>query len=203
MTLRSLALKYGTDKAGHHEYCEAYEFFLAPWKDKHFSMLEIGVGGEEHPDRGGQSLRMWREYFPKAQIFGMDKYDKDFKVEGVYIFQGDQTDPVILNRRISEMDAAPMLIIDDASHINPLTLKTFEICYPMLAPGGIYAIEDCHTSYWEKIYGGGDHPDTVMETFKAQCDFLNRDHSRTATRGWEDVESVHFFKEIIFIRKKL
>lgn len=207
MSLRELALKYGTDKAGHHEYCEAYEFFLKGWKDGHFCMLEIGVGGYDAADRGGQSLRMWREYFPHAQIFGVDKYDKDFKVEGTWIARASQDDPVALNKVIDEFVVAPSLIIDDASHSNPLTLKTFEICWPRLAPGGIYVVEDAHTSYFDQLnYGGGMHPGTVMEFFKKQADLLN---DRLWVERFVDgdpvpgIESIHFFKEIIFIRKKL
>ena len=211
-TLRELALKHKTDKAGgrdnpnNHEYCEAYEFFLGPMRDKYFMLLELGVGGYNYIDRGGESLRMWREYFQYAAVHGVDLHLKSFVIPGVQIHCGSQDDPVFLEdlfRKIRPVN----VVIDDASHINPLTLKTFEICWPMLAPGGLYVIEDCHTSYWPDIYEGGDHENTVVNFFKRQLDYLNHPHSRINPAEYEhyvlkDIESIHFFKEIIFIRKK-
>ena len=36
------------------------------------SLLEIGVGGEDDARNGGQSLRTWKRFFPKARIVGID-----------------------------------------------------------------------------------------------------------------------------------
>lgn len=214
MSLRDLALKYKTDKAGGrdgqnaHEYCEAYEFFLKDLRDKQFSMLEIGIGGYEFPDRGGESLRMWREYFPDARIFALDLYEKAFVVKDVSIYQASQDDQVVAKSLYDDAKGPFAFIVDDASHINPLTLKTFEIYWPILAPGGIYAIEDVHTSYWSEIYEGGmSKIETVINFFRNQIDYLNHPHSFIDQVTYEhyrlkDIESIHFFKEIIFIRKK-
>lgn len=208
MSLRDLALKYKTDKGGHHEYCEAYEFFLRDLRQQRFfSMIELGVGGAEHHDRGGASLRMWREYLPDARIFAVDIHPKTFQIPGVKIYQGSQDDRALADSILSDMNGPAAFIIDDASHINMLTLKTFELYWPMLAPGGIYVVEDVHTSYWPEIYGGGWHDQSVMNVFKSQTDLLNRDHWQSQPPdgrffAYNDIESIHFFKEIIFIRKK-
>jgi len=74
--LNELARAHGTDKAGDHSYTGAYEFHLAGFRDRPVRLLEIGVGGYEDPDQGGESLRMWKEYFAHGQIFGLDIYDK-------------------------------------------------------------------------------------------------------------------------------
>lgn len=215
VSLRELALKHKTDKAGgrdnpdNHEYCEAYEFFLSGLRsERFFSMLEIGIGGYHFPDRGGESLRMWREYFPEARIFAMDLHPKTFSIPGVRIYQGDQTDRGVLGHIFSAMHGPAAFIVDDASHFNHLTLKTFEICWPHLSPGGVYAIEDVHTSYWaDHGYEGGWHDQTVMNVFKSQTDVLNRKHWPSQPPdgrffAYPDIESIHFFPEIIFIRKK-
>lgn len=76
-TLSELAIKYGTDKQGPakpgpnhvrhsgHKYCEHYDRHFSRFRhqDK-VTILEIGVGGYEAPTKGGESLRMWKEYFP-------------------------------------------------------------------------------------------------------------------------------------------
>jgi len=36
------------------------------------------------------------------------------------------------------------IIIDDASHISPLSIRSFEILFKLLKRGGIYVIEDLH-----------------------------------------------------------
>lgn len=206
MILRELALKHKTDKAGHHEYCEAYEFFLEKYKHKNITFLEIGIGGYEFTDRGGESLRMWREYFSKAKIFGIDLYPKIFTIKGVNMITGvSQDDGTRLNEVLNIIEI-PDVIIDDGSHINALTLQTFRLLFPKLKSGGIYAVEDVHTSYWEKFYGGGWHDKTVMNFFKTQADKINQEHWRD-TKKLDDepnyeISSIHFFKEIIFIIKK-
>lgn len=216
MSLRDLALYYKTDKAGgrdnpdNHEYCEAYEFFLKDLqRDRFFSMLEIGIGGYEYPDRGGESLRMWRDYFPDARIFALDLHEKTFKVPNVRIYQGHQGDAKLAEAIYSDAKGPFAFIVDDASHINPLTLETFRTYWPYLAPGGIYAIEDVHSSYWSDhgFEGGKFSPHSVMNFFRNQLDFLNHPHSGIDQAEYEryafqSIESIHFFKEIIFIRKK-
>lgn len=214
-SLRDIAIKHRTDKAGgndlpgNHEYCDAYEFFLASKKDRHFMLIEIGVGGYEYLDRGGESLRMWREYFTNAEIHGVDIHPKSINIPGVDIHIGRQDNPEFWQNFLLYRDA-PEVIIDDASHINPLTLKTFNILWPMLAAGGIYIIEDVHTSYWhDHGYEGGWGTDNVMEYFTHQAHVLNIEEWIGKTIrpvGYQpvtDIESIHFFKEIIFIRKKL
>lgn len=216
MTLREIALKHGTDKAGgrdnpdNHEFCEAYEFFLAPWRDEPFVMMELGIGGYEYPEKGGEGLRTWREYFPNAVIHGVDLHQKSFTIPGVTIHQCAQDNIGKLREIVKHMVWAPDLIIDDASHNNLLTLVSFRTLFPLLKPGGIYVVEDAHTSYWEKYYDGGWHTLTAMEFFKHQADCINKRHWPGGTKPCPDlpecvegIESVHFFQEIIFIRKKL
>jgi hypothetical protein len=38
-------------------------------------------------------------------------------------------------------------VIDDGSHVNELTIKTFEYVFPKLQAGSIYVIEDTHSCY--------------------------------------------------------
>src|SRR5690606_32935288 len=64
------------------------------------------------------------------------------------------------------------LVIDDGSHKNAHMLKSLEMIFPHLKPGGLYVVEDIHTSYWDsyggKLRGGG----TFMEVTKERLDKL-------------------------------
>ena len=61
-----LCLKYQkTDKHTTHSYDTVYHQLLSGKRDSVTSVLEIGV-------REGDSLRVWREYFPNATIHGIE-----------------------------------------------------------------------------------------------------------------------------------
>ena len=79
--LKSLAIKHNSDKYGSHFYTEIYERYMYPKKNKHIKILEIGVGGYVNGNYsdthlGGESLRMWRDYFKKGSIVGLDIFEK-------------------------------------------------------------------------------------------------------------------------------
>lgn len=197
--LNELAIKYQCDKSSkHHNYCDTYEWYLLPLRTLPITLLEIGVGGYQYPDKGGNGLRMWRDYFSKAVIAGIDVFKKDFEIPGVDIFQASQTDEPFLK---------PHVIIDDASHINELTIETFRIHFPHLQSGGLYFVEDAHTSYWEENYGGNPDPvqgKTTMNYFKNLADQLNYEtllakyHKEFCT----EIDFVHFYPKLIVIKKK-
>jgi len=146
MRSTQLALhRYDTDKIP-SRYLEYYDPILQPWVDKQVELLEIGV------DRGG-SLLLWRDYFPLGTIVGIDiKLPKGFTPgERIQVFEGNQTDCRFLSEVANRM--APRgfdIIIDDASHIGELTRIAFWHLFDNhLKPGGLYAIEDWGTGYWD------------------------------------------------------
>ena len=197
MTLSELALKHGTDKGPqHHNYTPIYERYFEPLRHQRINLLEIGVGGYHYPDRGGQSLRMWREYFTHAQITGFDIHPKELDISGVQILQGSQTDAVFL----SSLPYLYDIIIDDGSHINEHILFSFSYLFNKLKSGGIYVVEDTETSYWSKEYGGSTSPiaTTTMNYFKRLADTLNPE---SGIQGF-GIETIHFYKGMIFIIKK-
>jgi SAM-dependent methyltransferase len=62
-----------------------------------------------------------------------------------------QTETDRIARLFSEIagsDAVFDLIIDDASHDYDMTLKAFNGLFPLLRPGGIYAVEDWGWAHW-------------------------------------------------------
>lgn len=210
MTLDQIGLKYGTDKASTgHNYCKIYDRYLSPKRVNPVVLLEVGIGGEEHIDRGGQSLRMWREYFtnPRAKIIGIDLYKKRLALPaGVTIYQGSQDDPEFLTW-IMGKEGTPDIIVDDASHHNARTIKTFELLFrEWLKKDGLYICEDIHTSYWTEFYDG--HPDpatltTTMSFFQRLTHQLNYytllEEHRDAYAGY--LEYVHFYPEMAIIKK--
>ena len=149
--LKLLSTIYGTDKWGFHWYAQHYEKHFASMRKKELNILEIGIGGYSDPESGGDSLRVWRTYFPKSNIYGIDIYDKSIHQERrIKTFLGSQIDEMFLSdvvRKIGKID----IIIDDGSHQNEHILFTFKFLFPYLHENGFYVIEDTQTSYWPEL----------------------------------------------------
>ncbi|MGB3079449.1 MAG: class I SAM-dependent methyltransferase, partial [Saprospiraceae bacterium] len=151
--LTSLARIYQTDKWGRHFYTPIYSQAFSDLRYKPVRLLEIGIGGYAKSRMGGNSLRMWKSYFPKGIITGIDIYDKtDLAESRIHIYTGDQSDADFLNR-VSNIEGPYDVIIDDGSHMQSHIILSFETLFPLMASGGIYVIEDTQTSYWPKFEG--------------------------------------------------
>jgi demethylmacrocin O-methyltransferase len=207
MSLTDVARHFGTDKAGIHHYTPHYEHHLRHLKKKSFTLLEIGIGGYARERQGGRSLRMWKHYFPKANVVGLDIEDKSFVDEDrITTYQGSQVDRAVLERIVSEQ-GTPRVIIDDGSHRPEHIRETFSILFPLLADGGIYVIEDVQTSYWTS-FGGAmdlDDPSTTMALVKGLLDGLNWEEWIEPGSGpsYSDLHVVglHAYHNLVFLEK--
>ena len=212
--LASLAAAFMTDKEGAHHYAQHYQRHFQPLRWQKLNILEIGVGGYEHPREGGASLRMWKAYFPNSRIFGIDIHDKSYLDEDrIRTFHGSQVDEAFL-RSVAAETGPIDIVIDDGSHLNEHVITTFKILFPFLSPNGIYVAEDLQTSYWEQIEGHAwdgskdlKAPHTSMTFFKNLVDGLN--HEEFTVDGYvpsywdEHIISMHFCHNLVFVYKGL
>ena len=206
--LPRLARLHETDKWGEHWYVQHYARHFQHLRRKKITLLEIGIGGYDNSKKGGGSLRMWRSYFTKAKIVGLDFYDKSPHAEKrIQIFQGDQADEAFLRKMISEI-GRPDIIIDDGSHINAHVLKSFAVLFPLFADDGIYVVEDTQTSYWPEYGGSSDDllkAKTSLCLLKSLTDGLN--HEEYIKPGYQPtcydrhITAMHFYHNLVFIQK--
>lgn len=187
-TLKELAVQYGTDKCdGAHtfkglSYIDIYERYFASLRTSCQKVLELGV-------KDGASLRMWSDYFPNALIFGVDNRPETALKEGrISTVTGNQQDADTFKSLPSEFD----LIIDDASHVNPMTLASFDLLWPRIKPGGIYIIEDLRCSYSE--FCGYQNERAPVDSF-----FQSKIKGLDYMSG--DVIYVHFWSMLCLIGK--
>ena len=142
--LSTLAALYGSDKL-EHGFCGFYHRLLAEVRDRYAKVLEIGVFK-------GASLRMWRDYFPRAAVHGFDLSPPIFNAEPrIALHQGDQANRRSLNALLAETGPDFDLIIDDGGHTMEQQQVSFAFLFPLLRPGGLYIIEDLHTSFAQEI----------------------------------------------------
>lgn len=203
--LNQLARVFQTDKWEIHWYTQHYQRYFQPLRNKKLKILEIGVGGYESSDHGGESLRMWKAYFRNSQIVGIDLCDKtQFREHRIDIRQCDQTDSEALLRLSNEYGGFD-IIIDDGSHMNEHVITTFHALFPLLNANGIYAVEDTQTSYWPTWGGGIANPHSSMEFFKGLSDGLNHVEypveNYTPTYFDRNIVEIAFFHNLILIRK--
>ena len=134
-----LALKYRSDKCparGVHTYTPYYYNLLNDKKASIKKVLEIGVGK-------GASLKMWRDFFPNAQIYEAD-YRSDFLIKGDRIesILCDQRRSEHLKRLIEYIGSDIDIVIDDGSHRPRDQQYTCLKLMPQLSHIVIYIIED-------------------------------------------------------------
>lgn len=207
--LDQLANKHKTDKGSmHHDYCRYYEPYIEEFRHQSINLIEMGVGGDEDENVGGHSLRMWEEYFSKAKIIGVDVHKKNgIMNKRTKFYQISQDDKQQLESMV-KTEGVPSIIIDDASHINPLTIETFKIMFPLLSSGGIYIVEDLETSYWnDNGYKGNPNPkkgETIMQFLKELTDSPNSHCFSQVYHNIfsKDIDFIHFFKQTCVIKKR-
>ena len=102
----------------------------------------------------GASLRVWRDYFPRARVYGAD-IDEDvlFSDERIGTFHVDQTDDESIRKMWQKLpDVKFDLMIDDGLHEYDAGISLFEGSIERLLEHGEYVIEDVKAvdarKYW-------------------------------------------------------
>lgn len=154
--LCELAIKYSTDKGGRHntyayqpcegthEYTPIYWDLLNAQREQVRAVFEIGINA-------GGSLRLWAEFFPNAQIVGID-INSNYLFQTPYIasFLCDAADPhAIANvmqkvrhwRDFSQVTKYD-LIVDDGSHDLGHQCIAVQTMPQYLSDIGVMVVED-------------------------------------------------------------
>ena len=188
--LSTLADKYDSDKGQIHHYTEVYEYFFYPIKYDAKKILEIGVWK-------GASLKMWRDYFPNAVIYGIDILDtSSLNSNTIKTFVADQADRNGLRHFINVYGGDFDVIIDDGGHSIQQQQVSFGFLFKYVKAGGYYIIEDVHTSIYTRYgsqYGATlrkkntslDMIDNFVRTGTIQSQYLDREENDFLTANIE------------------
>ena len=176
--LDAIGIKYRTDKCSMmHNYLDKYAFFLEKFRTQPIRLLELGVFN-------GSSVRMWQEYFPRAEIFGVDieASCRQYEDERIHIIQADLSDAaqVSMLREIH-----PRIIVDDASHIVSHQLLALFTLFDVLPRGGVYILEDLETSLNPELFDEA-YRDCSMDAY-AVCERI----AHIAARKVPDDDSIY------------
>lgn len=196
-SLTELANRHGSDKGtegpsanwGAHNYADVYEAYLEPLRERPIRLLEIGLGvsGERVHARivhgrnsGGASLKMWRDYFPRGEIYGIDinecRYLDCDRVSTFVADQGDLDDLRSFTEATGGIDFD--VIVDDGSHRPDHQQVSLGYFLDFLKPGGLYFIEDLQANgYGDPARGGQASPDvcstrSILRNLRARGEVL-------------------------------
>lgn len=161
--LANLCDKYGSDKgsalpAGHiyswhpHCYTEFYELVFRNIRMNVRTVFECGIGSSD-PDlpanmgenaKPGASLRVWREYFPNAKIYGADIDSRTlFTEDRITTFQLNQLSSASIRNAFVDFEKESLdFILDDGLHTFAAAITLFANTNHLLSQNGIYIIED-------------------------------------------------------------
>ena len=181
-------------------YFAVYHRHLERWRGRRPRVLEIGV-------YQGGSLDLWDHYFgPGATLVGIDIDEAAVRMADPSrtVVLGDQADPAFL-RSVVERYGPFDIVIDDGGHTMEQQIVSIETLFPAVVDGGIYLVEDTHTSYWPS-HGGGLRSDaSFVEWAKARVDDLHAYHRDEPVHPvWADqLGAVHWYDSLVVFDKEL
>jgi len=181
--LSNLATVYHTDKHhGHNYFNEIYQDLFFPIKDTISKFVELGV-------HEGASIMIWREFFQNAEIIGLDisadyhKFHDKTRITLESINSGIKETLINFANKHNDLD----VFMDDGSHIMDHQQITLATIFKSVKSGGIYVLEDLHTSVsvkndpnsiWRSEGGETttlDMLENFVETGKIVSDFLTEE----------------------------
>jgi hypothetical protein len=136
--LTEIGVKHNTDKAAGHGFTEFYFNYFEKYTNPR--ILEIGIFD-------GASLKMMEEFFVAPTIVGIDiEPKKQYESKCIKTMIADQSVPEQLLKCL-ELCSEYDIIIDDGGHTMQQQLVTIATLFPHVKSGGIYVLEDLHTSF--------------------------------------------------------
>lgn len=146
--LTELFNKYQSDKGNFygskHNYGSFYEKYLSHLKQSDcVHGLEIGI-------YQGASLKVFEEYFPKIFMVGLDIEDKSHlqtpNISTGILDQSNEHSLSLFYEHCVKNNHYFDFILDDGSHHMRDQQLTLGYLFPLLKSGGVYIVEDLHTS---------------------------------------------------------
>jgi hypothetical protein len=159
--------KYGSDKGTlgnpsvkfpwhSHNYADVYSELFQHSRKSVAKVFECGIGTNDEMILSnmtsiatpGGSLRAWRDYFPKAIIYGADIDPKVlFTEDRILTDYINQLDSESIKNYFSKFDKNSFdLMIDDGLHTFEANTSLLEISFEYLSEQGTYIIEDVRCS---------------------------------------------------------
>ena len=153
--LCKLGEKYSSDKSPfnknkidfhRHVYTPIYDMLFSPLREKKINFAEFGI-------LDNSSIRMWREFFPYANIYAFDNRDdillnaKSQNLKNVIYKKLDVGDINQIKEQFSNLQKKGVkfdIILDDSSHVFEHQINIIKGCAKFMKKSGLLLIEDIY-----------------------------------------------------------
>lgn len=156
-----------TDKNTTHTYLPLYNVLLERLKETAQNVLEVGVGE-------GGSIKLWRDYFQNAQVYGLDILPKTYFKQDIFA-----DSRIIMNVGINAYDVNFFqetfldknlrfdFMLDDGPHTLQSQIDFIKLYSQLLTKDGILIVEDVQSMDWlpQLIQQTPDHLKQYIRTY--------------------------------------
>lgn len=167
-----LGMKYNTNKSPYcskianmvpnpddhaHGYTAVYDMLFSGIRYKNINFAEIGV-------YYNRSMKLFREYFPNAVIYGFDHVNSHLEsasnenLPNVFYHWIEAFDKKIIIQTMNSTKTKFDVIIDDSSHQFITQINFIETLHSYLNPGGMLIIEDILGTSTEEMFAEAIEP---------------------------------------------
>jgi hypothetical protein len=156
MRLEELVNNCLTDKNTTHSYMDLYESLLSDKKETAKHVLEVGIGDFGY--KNGGSVKLWRDYFTNAMIYGLDILPIDRVIDElihdprvVLYTSTNAYNEQFFYENIRNKNIQFDFMLDDGPHTLDSMKKFIQLYSHVMTDDGILIIEDVQDWEWLDI----------------------------------------------------
>jgi hypothetical protein len=184
MSLAELVDNTKTDKNTGHSYLGLYEKLLKSKKTTAKNILEVGIG--DFDEKNGGSIKLWRDFFTNATIYGLDilpisrVMDELLNDERVILYTSiDAYNEEFFKTHFLNKNIKCDFMLDDGPHSLKSMIQFIKLYSQIMTDDGILIIEDVQSWDWIEIL-----KNAVPENMKQ---FIKVYDLRPIKNRWDDI----------------
>jgi len=183
-----------------HPYTPIYSLIFSTIKNKKINFAEIGI-------LNNSSIRMWRDFFPYAKIFGFDFDDslisnaKKDKLKQVFYKKINVKKTNSIKKTFKSCNHTFDVIIDDSTHNFYDQVRIIKETTKYLNSGGFLIIEDIPKE--DQLYSEENFNKYLKNQFKYYdfFNFVDSDHVNKFSKGWDNDKLLIMVRNNLKVKK--
>jgi hypothetical protein len=184
MSLEQIVDNTKTDKNTSHSYLELYQRLLSSKQFTARNVLEIGIG--DFGEKNGGSVKMWKEFFTNATIYGIDILPIDRVMDEllndrqvVLYTSTDAYDVDFITTQFYNKNIQFDFMLDDGPHTLESMVSFIKLYLNLMTNDGILIIEDVQSLDWIQTL-----VDAVPDNLKPYIKVYDLRHIKNR---WDDI----------------
>lgn len=153
MNLEEIVNNSKTDKNTTHSYLQLYQKLLISKKETAKNVLEVGIG--DFGEKNGGSIKLWRDFFTNATIYGLDilpidrVMDELLNDDRVILYTSSNAyDNEFFTTHFLNKNIKCDFMLDDGPHTLESMKQFIKLYSQIMTDDGILIIEDVQSLDW-------------------------------------------------------